>query len=268
MPRQLGALDPDRQLALGSTFKLYVLGALVQSKRPWDEVIRVRADWRSWPSGMLHEWPSKTPVTLATLAGLMISISDNTATDHLLYTLGRPVVEGMLATMGHAQVQRNVPFLSTREMFRLKEVGKRRVEPYLARDVAGRRAYLGQLVRGRGDDFKGLDRETPTAIDRAEWFASATDLCRAMDWLRRDERARGALSINRGGVAFQKGKWRYVGYKGGSEPGVLNLTYLLQRWDGKWFALTLGWNDPAKPVEEQRLLEIAQSTVLVLESGH
>jgi hypothetical protein len=36
--------------------------------------------------------------------------------------------------------------------------------------------------------------------------------------------------------------WPYVGFKGGSEPGVLNMTYLLRRDDDKWFVVTLGFN--------------------------
>jgi hypothetical protein len=267
-PRPLAALDPELQLALGSTFKLYVLGALFRSKRALHQVVRLRDEWRSWPSGMLQDWPAGTPVTLATLADLMISISDNTATDHLLHTLGRRAVEGMLKTMGHAEPARDVPFLSTREMFLLKEIGQGRAKEYLSRFVDGRRAYLEKvLARDRRREYDGLDRETPTAIDRVEWFASSADLCRAMDWLRRHEGARNALSINRGGLSFEKDEWRYVGYKGGSEPGVLNLTWLLQRGDGEWLVLTLGWNDPNKPVESERLLEIAQSAVLVLQSG-
>lgn len=277
-PRLVQGLNPKRPLALGSTFKLYVLGALVQAVdhggRRWGEVVPLRQEWRSWPSGILQEWPAGTPVTLATLAHLMISISDNTATDHLLYTLGRKAVEGMLKPMGQAQPARNVPFLGTRELFLLKEAGKGagRLQQYLARKVEGRRAYLERvLAKDRRKTFGGLDRATPTAIDRAEWFASAADLCRAMDWLRTRTASsgaapiRGSLSINRGGLVFREAKWRYVGYKGGSEPGVLNLTYLLERADGRWFVLSAGWNNPLAVLDDEKLLEIAQGAVLILE---
>ena len=36
--------------------------------------------------------------------------------------LGRPAVEGMLVPMGNGSAARNTPFLSTAEMFRMKEV--------------------------------------------------------------------------------------------------------------------------------------------------
>ena len=52
----------------------------------------------------------------------MISISDNTATDHLLHHLGRRNVEGQMVAMGHGTPQRNRPLLSTREMVMLRDL--------------------------------------------------------------------------------------------------------------------------------------------------
>ena len=50
------------------------------------------------------------------------------------------------------------------------------------------------------------------------------------------------LSANPG-IGVDPAVWPFVGYKGGSEFGVLNLTWLLQRADGRWFFLALGLND-------------------------
>ncbi len=46
------------------------------------------------------------------------------------------------------------------------------------------------------------------------------------DATEKDKTGRGVLGINRG-LQWPDDKWAYVGYKGGSEPGVLNLTLLL-----------------------------------------
>jgi len=54
------------------------------------------------------------------LANRMISISDNTATDHLLLTVGREAVESIQAAMGHSAPGLNAPFITTRELFVLK----------------------------------------------------------------------------------------------------------------------------------------------------
>ena len=50
----------------------------------------------------------------------------------------------------------------------------------------------------------------------------------------------------------------YVGFKGGSEPGVLNLTWLLQRKvDQQWLVLTMGFNDPGKAIDATQAAYVA-----------
>jgi hypothetical protein len=79
-----------------------------------------------------------------------------------------------------------------------------------------------------------------------------------MNWLRLNteresgDEVRRILSINRG-LTISKDKWKYVGFKGGSEAGVMNMTYLLQSADGEWYALSAGWNDTHAPVDEVKL---------------
>ena len=85
------------------------------------------------------DWPRGAPVTLHTLAALMISQSDNTATDMLLHPLGRENVERMMAAIGVAAPARNRPLLSTLELSAIKtapDAGAQR----LAAGRRGRRA--------------------------------------------------------------------------------------------------------------------------------
>jgi hypothetical protein len=255
------ALAPERALAVGSAFKLWILGALVEEvaagRRRWTDVQPLEPRWRSLPSGLLQDWPVGAPLTLHTLATLMISRSDNTATDHLLFLLGRERVEQQVARMGTKDA-RNRPFLSTAEMFRLKgdPAGKLRGE-YARKDSAGRRALLGGPVAAVPLD-QVAPYSKPTAIDSLEWFASAQDLARALAWLR-DHTAvpgtapgRALLAVNPG-LPLSKVKWRYLGYKGGSEPGVLSMSWLLQSQQQEWFVLAAVWNDEKAAVELERL---------------
>lgn len=273
----LAELNPDAPLAIGSAFKLYVLGALAEdvakSKRKLSDVVALEERHRSLPSGQMQAWPAGAPATLATLAALMISISDNTATDHLLATLGRERVETMLATMGNAHAERSIPFLATHELFRLKMTrGGADADEYLKLDVAAKREFLAREVASRPLEPEKIDVSAftaPSKIDTLEWFASASDLCRALDWLRTATESgaaaplRGVLAINRG-LDISKELFPWVGFKGGSEPGVINLSFLLQSRDGSWYALSAGWNDPAENVDEARLTALVQRAIYVL----
>src|SRR5690606_12626143 len=77
--------NADEPLAVGSAAKLAVLKAVREAVEAgqlrWEQVVPLDDSWRSLPTGILQDWPADTPVTIATLANLMISISDNTATD-------------------------------------------------------------------------------------------------------------------------------------------------------------------------------------------
>jgi beta-lactamase class A len=271
-PSVVAALQPDRPLAIGSAFKLYVLAELVRQvnagHRQWDDVVRLDPARRSLPSGVLQAWPAGSPLTVQSLATLMISQSDNTAADELLATLGRENVEAELAAAGHPQPQLDVPFLTTGELFRLKS-SPALADAYARADLPGRRALLAGPVAAVAMDAVH-PWTTPRHVADVEWLASAADLCRAMRYLR-DQTAAGSpaaparavLAVNPG-LAVDPAAWPYVGFKGGSEPGVMDLTFLLRSARGHWFALSLTWNDPAAAVDEARLIGLATAAMRLL----
>ncbi|MBI5362941.1 MAG: serine hydrolase [Planctomycetes bacterium] len=276
-PEVLAELAPDEPLAIGSAFKLYVLGALAkevgEKQRTLADVVTLDTRRRSLPSGQMHAWPIGTPVTLASLASMMISISDNTATDHLLFALGRERVEGLLGTMGNAHAERSIPFLATNELFRLKMTrGAQGADEYLKLDLAKQRAFLEKDVASWPLDETSVDSgsfTSPNRIDTLEWFASASDLCRAMDWLRKNTESgpaaavREVLTISRG-LDVSKELFPWCGFKGGSEPGVINLTFLLKSKDGAWFAVAATWNDVKDPIDETRFAGLLQRALYAL----
>ncbi len=72
------------------------------------------------------------------------------------------------------------------------------------------------------------------------------------------------LRINPGFVDHA-GSFSYIGMKGGSEPGVLDMTWLLQRKrDNKWLFLTLGWNDTAHPIDEAKAVYLATAARAII----
>jgi beta-lactamase class A len=254
------ALNAAQTLAIGSSFKLYVLGELATQiaagKAAWSEQLVIRDEWKSGGSGTMQGEAAGTVHTLDQYATQMISISDNTAADHLIHRLGREAVEGNLAAMGLANPDRDIPFLTTNEAFVLKATKDAALlQQYLAADVAGRRRLLdGPVATTSVDVADFADWTSPRDIDTIEWFASTSDLCGAMSALR-DLATRPGLSqvqdilaVNPG-ITVDKSAWPYVGYKGGSEPGVLQLTWLLRRPDDRWFVLSMTLDDPASAAD-------------------
>ena len=54
-----------------------------------------------------------------------------------------------------------------------------------------------------------------------------------------------AMAINNGVGPVAAADWSYLGYKGGSENGVLAMSLLGERKsDGKYFVVTASWNNP------------------------
>lgn len=226
----LGDLNGDSVLAVGSTFKLAVLKALDQligaGKLEWHQVVEFEDSWRSLPTGKLQDWPSGSPITVHTLASLMISISDNTATDALIDLVTR----GSLETISPL----NRPFLTTRELFQLKR-----------RDATEiRRAFAEGNFDERMEILGGLSNKPLPAVGdlntdpllQIEWFFSGVELCNLMDAVRHLD----VVQINPG-VAL-KSDWEEVAYKGGSDFGALNFTTALTSKQGTQYCVSATWN--------------------------
>jgi beta-lactamase class A len=274
--RPLHDLAADQPLAIGATFKLYVLLALADrilaGKAAWSDELAVRDDWKSLPSGITQNEPPGTRHSLAVFAERMISISDNTAADHLLYWLGRKEVEAALRASKHARPTLDTPMLSTRELF-LWKLGTSSAEltRYLKLPEAGRRAYLDKaLAQAIPHVERAAEWKAARQIDAIEWFASSADLCRLMATLHgrgQSPKAARLLDIlaKKPGVPIDPKVWPYVGFKGGSEPGVLNLTYLLRRDDGRWFVASFGFNaDEGGTVDDARIYPVVAGAIRLL----
>jgi len=188
-------------------------------------------------------------------ADYMISVSDNTAADHLIHTLGRRTVERQLKAFGNAHPGRSTPFLTTRELFTLK--GYR--YPTLAHTYLTEPARLHRstLRATRTVPLTALSGgQAPRDIRSIEWFGSPNDMCRAFAGLWGQAHTMGlapvgkALSINDAGLALNPAHYPVTWFKGGSEPGVLTLSYLVQAADGRLIVSSLMLSNPAKNLDE------------------
>ncbi|BBC73093.1 class A beta-lactamase [Altererythrobacter sp. B11] len=265
--------NADQQLAIGSTFKLYVLSSLARSIREgrhrWDEVVRLGE--KSFPSGELQGWPDGAPLTLQTLATLMISISDNTATDQLIRLLGREAVEAEIAAAGHAKPRGNTPLLTTREMFALKAPSRAGLAAdFQAGDTAVRRSVLERLAPEEVSlaEVNAALAAGPRLLG-IEWFASTLDLTAVLRRLRDlgDPVVMDILSVEPAASQAERARWAYIGYKGGSEPGVLNFTWLLRSRTGDWYALAMSWNIPEAALDQTTFELLARRAMALVPGG-
>jgi beta-lactamase class A len=265
----ISAIEPKKPLALGSAFKLYVLEALAKQiaagKHKWDDMIPIEEAKKSLPSGDMRNEAAGKTFSVRHFAEEMISVSDNTATDHLLAFVGRSAAEETVKSSGNASAAKNVPFMSTRDLFALKLLGTPdELKTYALADVPHKRKLLEQFEQ-RDLSNAPLDAEKggwakPRMVDAIEWFASPEDLCKLMVGLKARADAPttapvGEILSKNPGLPDEAGAFRYIAFKGGSEPGVMNLTWLLQRKsDAKWVFLTVGFNDTGAAIDEEKAI--------------
>jgi hypothetical protein len=100
----------------------------------------------------------------------------------------------------------------------------------------------------------------PRLVDSVEWFGSVADQCRVLLALRDlgEPKALSLLAENPG-IPDRHGQFDYVGYKVGSEAGVLNINWLLERKDGRWFTLGVALSDPDKEFDRVRSFYVADA---------
>jgi beta-lactamase class A len=265
------AINPDQQFAVASSFKLWLLAEASRQvrsgKRKWSDVFPLTDP--SLPSGMTQNWPKRAPMTLHSLATLAISISDNTAADTMLYALGRRDVNAMVARAGHSRP--TLPVLNTLEAFALKMDGAADLRTaWRKSDSEARLSLLSRnpqrLGMGTIDDRQLAGR--PRYIDEIEWFAAPGDMARLLDWMRlnADQDALAILAVNKGIARGDATRFRYLGYKGGSEIGVVAMNFLVQSRDGGWYAVCGAWNNPAAAVDEARFLGLMNRALALIPS--
>ncbi len=238
----------DLPLAVGSAFKIAVLKVVsedvAQGVLRWDDVVYLDNALKSLPSGMLQDFPNAAPFTVQTLASLMISISDNTATDHLMHLVGRSRVATALRTDF---------VLSTREFFALK-----------INDDA-RQAYL-TTPENRADialeAAQTLEKSSrlPAYQPGLEWYVGLDRLCGLLT----ETADLPPYRINSGPASDKD--WRQIAYKGGSEIGVLNMTSVVEDAQGNKICAAVTINNDIA-LDEQAAFSTYRALLNLLRSG-
>ncbi len=267
----------QQRLAIGTTASVFILGALaerVASERiAWSDELQIRDDWKSLPSGTMQNVPHGEVHSFEEFALRMMRDNDNTASDHLAHGLGRIALEDYFRKFS-GDPARTIPFLTTAEAFKLKLGTPDRSHEYIELDDDAQRRFLhedgGQLSEVRVATASLRAWSDPVLIDTVQWFATPEECASVMLDLRRleqhprNEPMRELMRRNPG-LKLDRSIWKQIAYKGGAEPGVLNMTWLLQREDDRWYILTIGWNNPERPLEERPFIALARRGINLLE---
>ena len=257
------SIDPDTAAPIGAAFKLYVLDALgtavASGAVGWNQALTITEQLKSLPAGELQTEPDGTRISVLDTAADMMSLSDNTATDMLINLLGRPAVETALTKTGMTTPALDLPLLTTREIFVLKlSQWPALATRYITANESSRRALLATTI-----DRSPLPAVAaagawiaPRDINSLEYFASATDLCRAYTSLASLAHRPGlsqigqVLSLNDDSLALNPAEWKTTWFKGGSEPGVLTMAYLATTRTGHSYVVTALAENPSQPIDE------------------
>jgi beta-lactamase class A len=226
------SLNPTTCLAVASAFKLAVLDVLksqiAAQKLTWQTIVPLQSQYKSLPSGKLQTWPDGSYLTVETLATMMIAESDNTATDHLINLIGRENVEAI--------APQNQPFLMTREFFQFQlKANQSLLEQYRKGNLQEKRSILTELAKQPLPKLSEFEEPQRNTMD-LECFFTPTQLCQLMDRVSDLP----LMSINPGAASPQD--WQKITFKGGSGPGVLNLTTGVQAKNGKHYCVVATWN--------------------------
>jgi hypothetical protein len=266
----------EARMAIGSASRVFILGALAEmvaaGEASWEQPLAVRDDLKSLPPGRMQLEDEGDEFPLARYAELMVTLGDNTASDHLLAFLGRERVESFMARHTSAD-ERNTPFLSRMEALSLAHGADPALAGrFLSADEAAQRAMVapgGEVDAAAPAPEAAGGATRPIELGRIGWFASAGELAGVMATLQRLESRpgmeplRAMLRVHRG-LAFDPAVWPGVVFVGASEPGLQAATWVLTRADGRVFALSLVWNHEQGSLDRRSLAEMAGAAVGLL----
>lgn len=214
--KPLIAENDNIPMAVGSTFKLLVLkayeDAIKKGELKRESIVPLKERNRSLPSGVLQNLPAGTPINLEMLAQLMIQISDNTATDSLIEVLKKPRIEALSP--------KNSPMLTTKELFQLIDVNNQKLRnKYKTATKSTRLDVLTELDKLPLPNVSSIGKRA--TWQDAEWYLSANEICPLL------ESIKDAPALNSSeNPLFKNLNWQKIGFKGGSEYGVLNFSVI------------------------------------------
>lgn len=259
----------DLSLPLASIFKLYVLLAVAEAVNAgtleWTDPLTITKEAKAVGSAGLQELAPGAQVSVRKAAQEMISASDNMATDLLIARLGPGAVERALVTAGHHDPASMTPFPTMHELFSIGW-GQPDLREQWKQASPQVRAQLLEQTNSRPFQPDPVRTGTPASEYGAEWYGSASDICRvhaALQAAAVGEAApvREILSAVPG-ISLDESKFPYIGAKGGNLPGDLTFSwYAVDRTGQPWVvSFQLNWPRFRSQTAAGWLLSVAHKT--------
>lgn len=243
--------NTEMSLPLASIFKLYVLLAVADGVKTgtvdWDDRLAITERAKAVGSAGLDELPPGATVSVREAAQQMISASDNMATDLLIERVGTGAVERALVAAGHHDPASMTPFPTMHEMFSVGWGEPDLREQWKQADHPGRIALLEQ-TDSRPYEPDPARTHTPASDYGAEWYGSASDICRVHAALQAAAVGEAApvkdILSAVPGVELNRAKWPYIGAKAGNLPGDLTFSWYAVDHTGQPWVVSFQLNWP------------------------
>ncbi|GLP73477.1 hypothetical protein TUM20983_05870 [Mycobacterium antarcticum] len=261
-------------LPLASIFKLYVLLAIADAVNAgtvgWDDQLTITKEAKAVGSAGFEDLPPGSPVSVRDAAQQMISASDNMATDLLMAHLGPGAMQRALVHAGHHDPASMTPFPNTHELFSVGWGEPDLREQWKEASPQGRAQIIAQ-TNTRHYEPDPERTHTPASPYGAEWYGTATDICRVHAALQAAAvgpaaPVRDILSATPG-IELDETAWTYIGAKGGNLPGDIAFSwYAVDRTGQPWVvSFQLNWPKFRSLTAASWLLSIAQGAFALIQ---
>jgi beta-lactamase class A len=271
---KVAGTNVDDSLPLASIFKLYVLLGIADAINAgtvhWDDQLTITKEAKAVGSAGFDHLPAGSRISVREAAQQMISASDNMATDLLMAHLGSGAMERALLHAGHHDPASMTPFPNTHELFSVGWGEPDLREQWKTASPQGRAELLAQ-TNTRHYEPDPARTHTPASPYGAEWYGTAGDICRVHATLQAAAVGPAApvkdiLSATPG-IDLDKGKWTYIGAKGGNLPGDIGFSwYAVDRTGQAWVvSFQMNWPKFRSLTAASWLLSIAQGAFRLIQ---
>jgi beta-lactamase class A len=264
----------DASLPLASIFKLYVLLGIADAINAgtigWDDQLIITKEAKAVGSAGLQDRPDGSTVSVRDAAQQMISASDNMATDLLMAHLGPGAMERALVHAGHHDPASMTPFPNTHELFSVGWGEPDLREQWKEASPQGRAQLLAQ-TNTRHYEPDPNRTHTPASPYGAEWYGTASDICRVHAALQAAAVGPAApvrdILAATPGIELDKTRWGYIGAKGGNLPGDIGFSwYAVDRTGQAWVvSFQMNWPKFRSLTAASWLLSIAQGAFRLIQ---